>query len=371
MIPLNPAQVLTRNGIGFDWQRYAAEILTGKRAEAEQLLAELSQQLSCPKAIVEESTQLIWQLYRHQLYPASLGLEWLKKNRDQHPVYELLYRYKRLRQFLTQYGDRLQRQVQADGRIHAQWQMDGAKTGRMVSSNPNLQAFPRKLHQYFVPAEGNCLIHGDYSQIELRVLAQLSDDSNLLQAFRNNQDIHFQTAAALLQKNPAAITEEERALGKRVNFGICYGISAYGLCKAAAKHGIVLTQQEADAMKKGFYDTYPQVRRYHDHLLTSSVITSLGGRQWIDYPKGIARVNLPVQGSAAEGMKLVLEMLVEQLPEDCLLVNAIHDEIVLECPQTKAGQAEQLLHSCMVTGMQKLITKIPVKVTIIKKQRRL
>ncbi|MEM1485551.1 DNA polymerase [Oscillospiraceae bacterium PP1C4] len=356
------AEALETNGIGFNWTKYEQGVLQDKKQQLEQNVSELCQLLNCQSDNIIDPKQLIWKLYKINLFPESLSFDFLKAHRH-HSVYDLLYRYKRTLQFINQYGDKLFQQIQPDGRIHANWTMDGAKTGRMSSKEPNLQAFPGEIKPYFRPKKDYCFVSGDYSQIELRVLAELSQDSNMIQSFISDIDIHIKTASVVFNKPIEQISEEERTIGKRVNFGVCYGISAKGLCETVNKKtNVNLSFQQADKIKLNFYNAYPKILNYHNFLLKTDTIVSLGGRQWIDYPKGIARVNLPVQASAAEGLKIALTILMECLPDDCLLVNVIHDEIILEVPIPKAEQIQILLEQSMITGMKQLVKSVPIVV---------
>ena len=354
-------EALEHNGIGFDWHSYKHNILEKKEQEQKDCVLNICNMLNCNSKVAKDFKKLIWKLYSNNIFPESLSFEYLKANKDVQPIYGLLYRYKRISQFLNQYGNKLYKQIKYDGRIHAKWSIDGAKTGRMSCKEPNLQAFPSEIKPYFKPKEGNCFVSGDYSQIELRVLAELSQDKNLIEVLKQGNDIHTNTASSILNKPINLITDEDRTIGKRVNFGMCYGISAYGLCETVNKYTAQkITLQEADLMKQHFYNTYPIIKQYHNYLLTAQSIKSLGGNEWINYPKGIARINLPVQASAAEGLKLALSMLIKNMPDDCLLVNVIHDQIVLETPLYKAEKTKTLLQQCMVDGMQKLVKNVPI-----------
>ncbi|MBE6905027.1 MAG: hypothetical protein E7476_01935 [Ruminococcaceae bacterium] len=353
--------MLECNGIGFDWPRYEQEILQEKLRIKEQLCSELCNHLKCQTEDITESKKLVWKLYKNNLYPESMSFDYLKEHRNEHAVYGLLYRYKRIQQFINQYGDKLHSQIQPDHRIHASWSLDGSKTGRMSCKEPNLQAFPSELKPYFRPQNGYCFVSGDYSQIELRILAELAQDANMIQSFCSGADIHAKTASVIFQKPLEQVSEQERSIGKRVNFGVCYGISANGLCEAVnQKSDANLTVQQADQIKINFYKAYSKIRAYHNHLLTTDKIVSLGGRQWTDYPKGIARVNLPVQASAAEGLKIALTALLKHLPDDCMLVNVIHDEIVLETPISKTTQIQPILQHFMIDGMSELVKSVPI-----------
>lgn len=358
-------QMLEQNGIGFDWARYQSDVLKTKAEQEEQVVKALCSLLHCSKRALLDPNWQAWCLYHNRIYPKSLAIDYLKEHRQEHEAYELLYRYKRLRQFQNQYGNKLFEQIDPDGRIHAEWSLDGAKTGRMSCCKPNLQAFPNEVKPYFKPRDGYCFVSGDYSQIELRVLAELSGDKCLIQSFRDKVDIHTGTASKVFDKPLCQITEEERTVGKRINFGICYGISSQGLCKVLKKAtGHTVDIREADAMRQNFYSTHPEILAYHDALLKAQTITSLGGQTWNNYPPGIARINLPVQASAAEGLKLALFDLIIHLPEDCLLVNVIHDEIILEVPVEKSEHMQIVLQKSMVDGMQRILKSVPIEVDI-------
>lgn len=360
----NIIAALETNGIGFDWDSFKSELLNSKQAEQRSKMEQLAALLNCSIDDVLDPKKLIWKLYDKGIYPESLSLEYIKANRDQSEIFSLLYKYKKLKQFLNQYGDKLHQKMR-NGRIYGKWSIDGAKTGRMTCKEPNLQAFPGAVKPYFIPAEGMCFVSGDYSQIELRVLAELSQDENMIDMLVRGTDIHKHTASVILGKPVEDITVDDRAIGKKVNFGMCYGISAYGLCETINKYvANQITLEDANLMKMRFYNTYPKIGDYHNRLLTADVIESLAGNRWVDYPKGIGRINLPVQASAAEGLKLALAMLMPVLPAECLLVNVIHDEIILEVPAEQSLQMATLLEKCMVEGLRSIIKTVPVTVTI-------
>lgn len=354
---------LETNGIFFDWDAYATELLSNKQNDFNRTTQALASLLHCPTYRVIESKKVIWELYKNNLYPESLSLEYLKAHRNDNPIYEQLYHLRRLHQFLAQYGEKLRTYRSPDGRIHAKWKLNGAKTGRMTCSEPNLQAFPNEIKPYFRAEDGNCLISGDYSQIELRMLAELSGDQHLRRCFKKGMDIHRQTAATIYNIPLDKVSDEQRAIAKKVNFGLCYGISANGLSDLLTnKAGVPTTLKEANSLRTAFYKAYPQVLSYHNSLLTAKTITSLGGQEWRDYPSGVARINLPVQASAAEGLKEALQLLLDNAPSEAKLVNVVHDEIVVEAPMDIAESTRKLLEECMIDGMRRLGCTVPITV---------
>lgn len=356
---------LEQNGIYFDWDAYSDGLLREKQGQVQIVAGELARLLHCPVWQVLNPKTVIWVFYRNQIYPKSLSIEYLKEHRQEREEYALLYRLKRLQQFLSQYGDKLKGVMDEKGRIHAQWQLYGSKTGRMSCSHPNLQTFPGEMKAYFKAEPGNCLVSGDYSQIELRVLAELSKDQNMTQCFLDGGDIHRKTASSVFGVTEEDVTEEQRTIAKRVNFGLCYGISSEGLSKLLTEKAKIPTSRKtASKMRNAFYKTYPEILAYHNQLMKAREIRSLGGQVWKDYPRTIARVNLPVQASAAEGLKEALVLLLDRAPDYVKLVNVIHDEIIIEVPEKHAKKVSKLLERCMVEGMEKLICSVPISVDI-------
>ena len=207
---------------------------------------------------------------------------------------------------------------------------------------------------------------GDYGQIELRVLAELSKDDNMINAFKEGRDIHMETASAIFNKKAIDVTELERAVGKKVNFAQCYGVSAYGLKKIIKKEAkIDISLAQANKVISLFYNKYPKILYFHNELLTSNSISSLGGRVWRNIKKGDRlRYNLPIQATAAEGLKEALKLLVIELKSEWKLVNVVHDELVIEVPIAEAEEAKVMLEKVMLVGMAKLLKNIPIEVDI-------
>lgn len=356
---------LKENGMYFDIEGFRSE-LQNKQQEYFILQKDIRKKLGVEDLNLNDNKAIINALYKNDIYPECLTLEFLIKNNTDNEIYNLLLKEKRLKQFLHQYGERLNNQICKDGRIRSEWKMDGSKTGRMASSNPNLQAFPKITKRYFKPKEGYVYVIGDYGQIELRVLAELSNDIVMLNAFREGKDIHAETASAIFNKSIGNISDIERAVGKKVNFAQCYGVSAYGLrkiIKKEAKFDISLSQ--ANRVISAFYEKYPDILVFHNKLLISKTISSLGGETWSDIKKGDRlRYNLPIQATAAEGLKEALKLLVGELKDEWKLVNVVHDEIVLEVPREDAKNVSILLEKIMILGMKSLLKSVPIEVDI-------
>lgn len=359
-------EMLQENGIKFNYQAFNEAMIKKKEAEQFQLAEEIKNKLGGVTALdLDNVRDVIQALYKCNIYPKSLSFEFLSQHRTDNEIYKLLLEYKNINQFLHLYRDKLKTQIGNDGRLHGIWSIDGSKTGRMSCSEPNLQGFPNSMKEFFVPEEGKIFVIGDYNQLELRILAELARESNMIKAFKDQKDIHAETAAFILQKDISLIDEGARGLGKRLNFAQCFGVSSYGLPKILKKEGIIITKSQADYIINLFYKKYPSIYRFHNMLLTSDSIRSVGGRVWSEIPKGDGkRLNLPIQASAAEGFKEGLKLLVEELERrhSWKIVNVIHDEVLLEVDKSEAEQAKDILKTCMEKGMGRILKVVPVVV---------
>ena len=220
---------------------------------------------------------------------------------------------------------------------------------------------PGNSREFFVAEEGYKLVCSDYSQIELRVLASISKDETLMNYFNNEVDLHRGTASLVFKKELDEITNEERQVAKSLNFGIIYGITAYGIQKNLRKSGVDVALDESEEYRIKFLNVYPRVRAIQDALLRADYIKTIGGRRWQGGSLSMTqRLNLPIQGSAAEGLKEALALLVNSIKETWKLVAIVHDEILLEVPTDDAEEAKEVLENCMIEGMKKIIKDIPV-----------
>jgi DNA polymerase-1 len=248
------------------------------------------------------------------------------------------------------------------GRLHTSFNQTGAATGRLSSSNPNLQNIPirtelgREIRAAFIPRDGWKLLVADYSQIELRLLAHFSDDPLLVEAFRSGEDIHTRTASEVLGVPPLMISSEARRKAKAVNFGIVYGISGFGL---AAQLGI--PRAEAEKYIKNYFERYAGVRKFIDATIAevrqTGVTRTLLGRERpipdINSRNANARgfaertaVNSPLQGTAADLIKLAMVRIdpaLESGGHRSVLLLQVHDELVFECPPEEVEAVSKLV----------------------------
>lgn len=281
----------------------------------------------------------------------STSAEVLEKLKVDEPVVGKILDYRQLTKLKSTYADGLNEYIDNDGRIRTTFNQTVTATGRLSSTEPNLQNIPirmelgRELRKVFVPKPGCLFVDADYSQIELRILAALSGDSKLIEAYRNSEDIHASTAAAVFKVSPENVTKELRSRAKAVNFGIVYGISSFGLGT-----GLNISKKEAEGYIEGYFETYPGVKKYLDDAVASAAkngysITYFGRRRPIpelestnfmqkSFGERVA-MNSPVQGTAADIIKLamlkVYERLEKENPASKLLLQ-IHDELLIETP---------------------------------------
>jgi DNA polymerase-1 len=262
-----------------------------------------------------------------------------------------------------------------DGRIYASWRQLRATTGRMVCDHPNLQNIPRSgpLRSYIRAPEGRIFVIADYSQIELRIAAKISGDPQMLNAYVEGDDLHILTAQNLTGREE--ISNDDRKLAKAVNFGLLYGMGAQRLQSYALKnYGVSMSSQDASLYRRRFFETYPDLKRWHDNVRWAwqsgeTETRTLTGRRRKDIEKLTDRLNAPVQGAAADGLKLALALLWERRSE-CLgatPVLACHDEVVVECDAEQAADAKAWLEKTMIEGMEVVMNSagevcVPVEV---------
>lgn len=290
---------------------------------------------------------------------------------DEHPIIPAILEYRTIQKLKSTYCDGLLKVVTSDGRIHSTFQQTETRTGRLSSTEPNLQNIPvrqelgRELRKFFISDEGNVLIDADYSQIELRVLAAVSDDKNMIEAFNNNEDIHAITASQVFNMPLSMVTPLMRSRAKAVNFGIVYGIGAFSLSKdikvpvyEAKKYienylshysGVNKYMEDVviDAKNKGFVTTLFNRRRYLPELSSSNAIQRSFGER-------VAR-NMPIQGTAADIIKIAMVKVFNRLRDENMkarLIMQVHDELIIESPESESQKAMQILKEEMENAVK-------------------
>lgn len=285
----------------------------------------------------------------------------LSKFADQFPIIADLLEYRELMKLKTTYVESLIQKVDSKGRIHTTYNQTAVNTGRLSSSNPNLQNIPvsspigLEIKSCFTAVPGHLLVSFDYSQQELRILAHLAEEKELIKAFENNLDVHRLTASRLFDIPISSITKEQRSVGKTINFGIVYGISSFGLSA-----GLHIPQEDAEKFIGQFYTSYPNIKIYYDNYLKNARIhgyveTILGRRRFvfedprrkfIDNSMRRVLMNYPVQGSAADlmrkGMVDISEKVLKQYSDVSMLLT-IHDDLVFEVPDKDTVRLKELI----------------------------
>lgn len=296
----------------------------------------------------------------------STSADVLESLKNQHPVVSMVLQYRTLSKLNSTYCEGLLKVIGDDGRIHSSFNQTETRTGRISSTEPNLQNIPvrtelgREMRKFFTARDGWVLVDADYSQIELRVLADISGDKNMIDAFKNNQDIHAITASQVFNMPLDFVTGEMRSRAKAVNFGIVYGIGAYSLAK-----DIGVTNKEAKNYIESYLKHYSGIDKYmHDVVEkakdTGYVETVFGRRRYLPelsasngmtraFGERVAR-NAPIQGTAADIIKIAMIKVDKRLAEENLearLVLQVHDELIVECPSHESIRVAMILQEEM------------------------
>lgn len=359
---------LRKNGIKFEYEKWHEQILQYGRQKNE-IENEIKQILNNEDLNLNSPKQLIRTLNDFGIPVTSSSDEELARFSENNEVIKLIRKYKKLKKRISSFGDKLKQTIEEDGCIRGNWNLIGADTSRMTCTSPNLQGMPRISKQYFVPRNNeSSFIISDYSQIELRVLSEISGDKLLIEAFNNNEDLHKKTASMILGKAVNDVKDDERSIAKTANFGLIYGMTSYGLQKKIkADYNMEISLSEAELFRSGYFNSYKEVLKYQDKMLRADYIETLGGRYWskdtVMLERGsIKRYNYPIQGTSAEGLKEALYLLMQKKRKEWLLVAVVHDEVVLEVPTKDIDEAKKVLEECMIDGMRKFVKKVPIVV---------
>ena len=288
--------------------------------------------------------------------------------RGKHEVVDLVLEHRELSKLKSTYLDALPKAVNPEtGRVHTSFSQTGAVTGRLSSSNPNLQNIPirtelgRRVRNGFIAKSGHMLLAVDYSQIELRIVAHMAEDENMLSAFRQGQDIHATTAGAIYSVPLEAVTTDQRRHAKAINFGLIYGMSAFGLTRSTD-----LTLAESEKFVTAYFEKFPGVKHYLDGIRKIAaeqgyVETLLGRRRYFPMLMNPTNINLkkreereainaPIQGTAADIMKIAMLKIPEALQKADLngkMLLQVHDEIVMECPENELDSTAHVVQEAM------------------------
>ena len=360
--------------LGFGTDR---EILEELKADIDSQIEEITQEiydLAGSEFNINSTKQLGEVLFKDLELPVikktktgfSTDAKVLDKLRDKHPIIEKIERYREIYKLRSTYIEGLENAIDEDGRIRSTFRQNIASTGRLSSQEPNLQNLPiktdegRAIRKAFKAGDGKVLIDADYSQIELRILASLSDDKNMQDAFNNGLDIHTQTASEVFHTPLDEVTKLQRSEAKAVNFGIIYGISDYGLSQ-----NLNIPRKRAKEYIDKYKESYPQIKDYMDKIVKQAkekgyVETLFKRRRYVpeissrnfnvrSFGERIA-LNTPIQGTAADIIKIAMIDTYNKLRQEGLdaeIILQIHDEIIIESSEEDKEKARDILKECM------------------------
>ncbi len=323
-------------------------------------------------AVLFDELQISAKVKKTKTGQYSTSEEVLESLRDKHPIVEKILQHRALKKLLSTYVEALPKLIHPQtGHIHTSFNQAVTATGRLSSSNPNLQNIPvrgedgREIRRTFVPEEGEVFFSADYSQIELRIMAHLSEDEHMVADFNSGLDIHAATAARIFHKPVEEVDRDERRKAKTANFGIIYGISAFGLSERMG-----VSRGEAKELIENYFSTYPKVREYMNESIerakqTGYITTQFGRRRYLaDINAGNATVrgyaernavNAPIQGTAADIIKLAMVAIDHRLREEKLqtrMILQVHDELNFSVPPTELEQVRHLVVEEMERAFQ-------------------
>ena len=292
----------------------------------------------------------------------STAADVLERLAEDHPIVRNILEYRTYSKLKSTYADGLQNYIASDGRIHTTFNQTITATGRLSSTEPNLQNIPmredlgRRIRKCFFPAEGCVFVDADYSQIELRVLAHMSGDERLIEAYNKAQDIHRTTASQVFHVPFEEVTPEMRSNAKAVNFGIIYGQTSFGLSQ-----GLSISRQEAAEYIRQYFETYPKIKNFLDGLVSEAkdkgyAVSVFGRRRPVPELKAAnfmqrsfgerVAMNSPIQGTAADIIKMAMVRVYRRLRAEGMaskLILQIHDELLIEAPREEAEKAKEIL----------------------------
>ena len=377
--------IMEQNGVRIDTNalKQSSEILTNDMLQLEKeihKLVGLEFNVSSPMQVGEilfDRLKLDEKAKKTKTGQYSTSEDVLEKLRSRHPVIGKILDYRGLKKLLSTYIDALPLMVNPKtGKVHTSYNQTVTATGRLSSTNPNLQNIPvrdelgREIRKAFIPEEGELFLSVDYSQIELRIMAHLSGDTNMLEAFNSGYDIHTATAAKIFKIPLSEVTSDMRRKAKTANFGIIYGISTFGLSERLGN-----SRTEAKELIDGYFETYPQVKKYMENAINRAkeqgfVETIYGRKRFLpdinsqnSIVRGFAErnaINAPIQGSAADIIKIAMVRIQQQLEKQNLkasMTMQVHDELNFSVPKNELEIVKELV----VSEMQNAIKlKVPL-----------
>jgi len=286
--------------------------------------------------------------------------------KQSHEIVPLILKYREVEKLLSTYIDKLPSHLGSDGRIHCSLNQIGTETGRFSCNEPNLQNIPKDEHirAAFIPASGHLFIDADFSQIELRVIAHYNRDPTLVKAYQHGVDIHRQTAAGVLRKSVERITDDERSMGKNLNFALWYGMGAKTFSQRTG-----YTLEQAAKYREAFYQTYPTLKSTLERCARQAaregyIRNMFGRRRRFRDGNTFRAFNALIQSTAADICKIALVRLSKKLPKDVRMLLVVHDEILFEAPVEMAEKVKEVIVETMEIlpkGVDGKVFSIPIK----------
>jgi DNA polymerase-1 len=361
------------SGCGAPFNRAAWEVLAAEAAlEAEALARALDEVAPPRQGFLQKAGAWNWDspVQVKEAFDA-LGVVLESTDDDalaavDHPLAGLIRRYRSAGKLASTYGTDWTKDAYGDGQLYPGWRQLGADSGRMACREPNAQNLPQdvRYRACFAAPPGRVLVKADYSQIELRIAAKLTKDKALLEAYARGDDLHTRTARSVLGVQD--VSKEDRKLAKALNFGLLYGMGVKGFRSyARSNYGLDLSEAQAGEYRRAFFSAYPGLARWHRQVGCSgdrAVETrTLAGRRRAGVIRFTEKLNSPVQGSGADGLKLALALLWERRAEcpGAFPMLAVHDEIVVECDAGQADAAAAWVKAAMVEAMAPLLDPVP------------
>lgn len=354
-------------------RKYLDELNAELTAEAERLAGEITELAG--EAFNLNSTQQLARILFEKLglkhgkktkTGYSTNVEVLESLKNEHPIIPAILGYREIVKLKSTYLDGMLPLIDKNGRVHTVFKQAVTATGRLSSTEPNLQNIPvrkesgKRIRKMFVPADGNVLVCGDYSQIELRLMAHMSGDETMIEAFNEGADFHRSTAAKLFGVPADAVTQDMRRSAKAVNFGIIYGISDFGLSE-----DLGISVPQARRYMQNYFETYPKVKRFMEDCVAFAksngyVRTLRGRKRYIPelqssvyatraFGERVA-MNMPLQGTASDIIKAAMIDVEDRLEKGgykAKLIMQVHDELIVDCPKEEKDEVSALLKDCM------------------------
>lgn len=351
-----------------------------KRAEVEKKLQGLLKIPSDQLELLENSkslnlnstTQLLNAFSHKGIKLTDTSFNTLSALAPDHLEIELLLEYRKLQKLLSSFGENLIAKINpVTAKLHPTYLQLGASSGRLSCSNPNLQQIPRskEVRSCFVASPGNKLVIADYSQIELRIAAEIANDTDMIEAYKRNEDLHKLTASIILNKKLEAVTKEDRQIAKSANFGLLYGAGVNGFRSYAQNnYGVKLTESEAKNIIDRFFQRYKGLAKWHKQTKNNNYAgqtqtRTLLNRRRLFSELGVTQaLNTPVQGTGADILKLSLSKLPSALTgTKALILATVHDEIILECPENEVEKVAKILSTTMINAGLQVLKNTPIE----------